>query len=440
MQKMTKEEIMVLYALQDLIDNQGQNVGRFFYTPYLDEGNIRIVRGTKSKSDRLNMLLPDNPETSELDWWIMYAVTVLRLADKASIYRYLCAEKKRHPELMYSVKEPRVINQHISRLARWGFLMHYSYVAHTDVAICDAEQVFKAEEEIRDKARRDSFLSSAALSLDDDYMDEEDEVEYVTYNEHAYTDYLGGNKERYFGRRIGSETFSQRGYITKYYGKEARLVELYSIEEDSYHWVKNRFGSNAVPSFLSHVSIQLSFDQIGSAATGQAISYLSSLPTYKCMRSCKINSKFNGTFVIPGELEFEKESKTGKITYQCGVFTDYYFPGKGRVLEQHTQRNLMDTFYQIKNYIGINSYKEGSETKKDCFAVVVVNDMLDISKFLFKLLKRPGFVSQAEIERIYFTGEGILESNYGAEYMIGFQLDSGEESGYSLIPVKLPVV
>ena len=217
-------------------------------------------------------------------------------------------------------------------------------------------------------------------------------------------------------------------------------MELYSIEEDSYHWIKNRFGSNGVPAFLSHISMQLSYDQIGAGATGQAISYLSSLPAYKCMRSCKVNSKFNGTFVIPGELEFEKDTKSGKIIYQCGVFTNYYFPGKGRLLEQHTQRNLMETFYQIKNYIGINSYKEGSDVKKDCFAVVVVNDMLDISKFLFKLLKRPGFISQAEIERIYFTGEGILESNYGAEYMIGFRLDPEEECGYSLIPVKLPIV
>jgi len=188
------------------------------------------------------------------------------------------------------------------------------------------------------------------------------------------------------------------------------------------------------------VNILLTHDQIGAAATAQAISHLSSLPSYKEMRSCKVNSKYNGTFVIPGELEFVKETKAGEMTYYCGVFTNFYFPGKGRVLEQHTQRNLMETFYQIKNYIGIYSYKEGSDTKKDCFAVVVVNDMLDISKFLFKLLKRPGFVSQAEIERIYFTGEGILEGGYGAERMLGFRLDADEEEGYSLFPVQLPVL
>ena len=439
---MTREEMKELYVLQELIENTADGGGNFLYTDYLERGNIRIVRGTKSKSERINLMLPDNPEFNELDWWILFAVTVLRLADSESIYRYLCAEKKKHPELLYSVDDKRVIKRKINKLAHWGFLMRFSYVARTNVDITDAEEKWKAERYVLENTKKDLVKAQQAISVDDEFLDEEseDEISYVDYDAKGYQQELIQDNHLYHGRRAGSETFANSGsFVPHYYGKQAKLVSLYCLEEDSYYWLKNRFGS-CLPSFKCP-NVQLSYMQVGAAATAQAFSYLCSIPSYRGVCTCKVVSKFNGTFVIPGEVEFvQKLPDGGTFQYKCGLFTDYYFPGKGRLLPSQTERNLMDTFYQIKNYIGINSYKGSGSANRDCFVLVVVNDMLDISKFLFKLLKNPHFVSDAEIDRIYFTGEGILNSQFGINRVLGFRRDDSEEEGYRLFPAKLPVI
>ena len=81
---MTKEEMKELLGLQQFVENTSDD-SKYLYTEYLERGNLRIARGNKSKSDRLNITLPDNPEFNELHWWILYAVSVLRMADSEAI-------------------------------------------------------------------------------------------------------------------------------------------------------------------------------------------------------------------------------------------------------------------------------------------------------------------------------------------------------------------
>lgn len=438
---MTKEEMKELLGLQQFVENTSDD-SKYLYTEYLERGNLRIARGNKSKSDRLNITLPDNPEFNELHWWILYAVSVLRMADSEAIYRYLCAEKRKHPELLYSVEDKRIIKRWTSNLAKWGFLIRTCYVAHTDIDVSEAEERLFAERSLAQKKKLDIAMSANAISLDDEYMDDEsekesDDIEFVDYDKKGYSSQLAANLKSYHGRRFGSETFVSSVPISYYYGKNASLVTMYTIEEEAYYWLKQRFG-NCVPAYRCE-TVALPHMQLGAAAAGYITSALCLLPSYTRVLTGFVNSKFNGAFVVPHELEFKKKLKNGNIfTYTCAVFIDYYFPGRGKLLPHQTEQNLMDEFFQIKNYIGIHSYKEGKSSSKDCFVIVVVNDMLDISKFLFKLLKFN--VSDAEICRIYFTGEGIVNSDYGIGHVLGFRRDPEKEEGYSLFPALLPVL
>lgn len=440
MDKTTARELLLL---QEHLDNDSDNSPGFYhYTDYYDRGNMRIVRGNKSKDERLNFLLPDNPESSELDWWILYAVSVLKLVDAEGVISYLRVEKSRHPELLFTAEDRRIIVRRLNMLARWGFLIKLSYVANTDIDVCDAEQVYDLEQKVSSEKALLEKQASVAVSLDDEYMDEdsEDEVNYVSYSNVEYTNRLNENARAYHDRRNGSPTFSNdRRLVKKYYGERASVVALYTTEEDTYHWIKDRFGSG-VPAYAGNPIVQMSYMQMGLAAVGHTVSRLCTLPSFQCFKSGKVNSKYNGTFVIPSEMEFKITKKGGAdFTYNCGIFSNYYFPGKGRLLPRHAQQNLTETFYRIKNYIGINGMRETERGKRDCFVIVVVNDSIDLAKFMHLLMKKKDMISVAESNRIFFTGEGILASDLGMERVLGFKFDETEEEGYSLFPVKLPI-
>ena len=125
----------------------------------------------------------------------------------------------------------------------------------------------------------------------------------------------------------------------------------------------------------------------------------------------------------------------GLFSYNCGIFKSYYLPERGRILPQHEKGNLYDTICCIKNYIGIKGVTKASY---DGFCVVVVNDMVDLLEFMSALMKTR--VTEAESNRIFFTGEGIVNSPFGLSKMIGFRFDEKSETGYTLYPIKLPIV
>ena len=90
----------------------------FRYRDYYDHNNIKIVRGIHSKDDRVNFLLPDNRECTEKDWWLLYAVNALNLADAYSIARYIEKVKTDHKEMLFTADSVRIIIRRLNLLSR----------------------------------------------------------------------------------------------------------------------------------------------------------------------------------------------------------------------------------------------------------------------------------------------------------------------------------
>ena len=436
---MSVNEKKELLMLGKCLEDGSNSSGLFHYDEYFSRDNMKIVRGMKGREDRITFLMPDNPESSELDWWIMYAVNTLKMADFYSIQRYLKAEKRLHKELLFTLDDARILKRRLSLLSRLGFLVKHVYVVNTDVDVDDAQKVF---EKVEEKVREEELLkknSSASISLDDDYMDEEseDEIGYVEYSNVEYSGKIMHNTSNFNARRAnGFEVLNEEGKrYTRYFGKDSELVILYSLEEEAYRWLRDRFGVN-ISSYSGNPIVKLPSVRMGFGAVGFVASHLSQLSSYNCFKTGRIVSKKNGSFVVPAEMEFKVPQKDGGLfSYNCGIFKSYYLPERGRILPQHEKGNLYDTICCIKNYIGIKGVTKASY---DGFCVVVVNDMVDLLEFMSALMKTR--VTEAESNRIFFTGEGIVNSPFGLSKMIGFRFDEKSETGYTLYPIKLPIV
>lgn len=434
---MTMNEKKEIFAMQKLLDNAGKDAGVFHYRDFFDADNMKIVRGTHTKDDRVLFLMPDNPESSELDWWIMYAVNTLKMADFNSVWTYLHAEKRLHPELMFTLNDPRIVKRRLNFLARLGFLVKYIYVIHTDVSIDDAQAVYKKYQEKKSSSLTVDSLQS--ISLDDEYMDaeSEEEMQYMEYSSAAYSGRLTDNFKKYYNRaNNGAEVLNEEGkQYQKFFGEDSEMITLYSLEEEAHRWVKDRFGAN-VTSYTGNQIMKMTGARMGYGAVGYVASVLSSLPTYHSFKTGRIMSKKNGNFNIPAEMEFRVTRQDGqKFSYNCGIFKAYCVCGNGRLLPSHEKANLFDTIYCIKNYIGI---KGVTKTDYDGFCIVVVNDTVDLLDFLDAMKKIR--ISDAELNRIFFTGEGIVSSDIGVNKVIGIRLDEENEDKFTLYPVRLPII
>lgn len=437
---MDTNEKKELFMLQKLLDNESEDcTGTFHYTDYYDRDNMKVVRGTKTRDDRLTFLMPDNPESSELDWWILYAVNTLKMADFQSVFRYLNAEKRLHPELLFTLNDPRIVQRRLTYLSRMGFLIKFIYVTNTDMDVDEAQSIYKAA---LDKQLEQGYFEKSmetAMSLDDEYMDDasEDELDYVAYSSEAHSSRLSANTARYHARRTnGYEVLNCEGkQFRKYFGENSEMITLYSLEEGAHRWLKDRFGVN-IASYSGNPIVKLPSVRFGFGAVGFVASHLSLLPSYHTFKAGRIMSKRNGNYVVPAEMEF-KIKRVGSVdySYNCGIFKSYYTNGKGRILPQHEKGNLFDTIYCVKNYIGI---KGVTKENYDGFVIVVVNDTVDLLNFMNALMNAR--ITEAESNRIFFTGEGIINSPYGLTKMIGFKFDEKSETGYSLYPVRIPVV
>lgn len=440
---LNNNQIKELAHLQTLIDSHPYR--DFYYHDYLDNtDNLRVKKSTKGPNEAENFFMTDNIESSELDWWILYVAYILRVSDADSIYKTLSAVKKLHPELYYTVNDPRIVQRRLNILVKSGFLIRMQYVKNTTTNVSEAEEIYNKKCQL-DEERKEILKAPVSLSVDSDYLDEEDEntLELVNYNNAEY-------EARFNALRLksnvvrGSETF-QNNIIGVYYGKDAKLVTLYTCSFLSFQWLVTRFGSTMFNN-IGNVLMYLPFKQIGLACVGSVVSQLSTLSSFYEFKPAKVNSRLNGIYVIPAELEFRTKTTAGDIfTYNCGVFYNYYFPGKGKLLPKHMKQNMHELLLQIKNYIGVRGLCGNDSKKSDGFVIICVNDMVDIDKFLHSVKKhrtRDSYkymFSEAEMNRIFFTNEGIAKSDVGVRNVIGFRMDENEELGYELYPVTLPI-
>lgn len=431
-------EMTVLESLLDGIN--APFTRRFHYDEYFDRNNIKVVRGIHSREDRINFLLPGNPECSEKDWWLMYAVNALNVADADSIIRYLARVKDQHKELYFTTDNARIITRRLNMLSKMGFFSKYLYVVGTNTDIDDAQQAYdikkqRAEEEFALQTE----ISKPTISVDDEYFDDEsaDEVELVTYSTGDYSKYLAMRKsDNYIRGKNKYAVLNDNGNKTPiYFGKGSSLVTLYGIEDETLRNLKDRFGAN-IPFNKGNTLVKLASEQMGDAAVGYIASKFCALPTFHNFKSGRIQCR-NGLFMVPIEMEFRVRGKDGnEFPYNCGIFKSFYNRATGRTLPSHDKGRVYDTISNIKNYIGLKGI-----TKKthDAFVIVVVNDTEDL-RFFADALMRTTAVNRAEINRIFFTGEGIVRSDIGTDRVIRIVFDGEDREHYALEPIQLPII
>lgn len=430
------EAVVMLESLLDDTDA----VQKFHYVDYYDHNNIKVIRGIYTKSQRMDFLLPDNPESAERDWWLMYAVNALCIADAASITRYLRQIKYAHKELFFTVDDQRIIARRLNMLCKMGFLTKYLYVAGTSVDIDDAQQAY----DLKMQQEKEEFeilkdLAKPVTSLDDDYLDEDssDEIDFANYSTAEYSKHLKMKKEDSYirGKHHYAVLNDNGNKISKYFGKGSSLVMLYGIEEETWCNLRDRFGSN-IPTHRGSSMLKLASEQIGDAAIGFVASKFCVAPTFRSIKNGLIQCR-NGRFFVPVEMEFRKKDAEGNdFSYHCGIFKSYYNEATGRTLPQHDKGRIYDTISNIKNYLGVKGI---TKTGQDSFVIIVVNDTEDLHFFVNALMNTTA-VNAAEVNRIFFTGEGIVKSNAGIERVIGIKQTAEDRRDYSLYSVKLPIV
>ncbi len=428
-----------LLFLENLLDNQidGKN-GRFYYSDFLERGNYKIRRGTYSESLRENVLMPDNPEHSELDWWIMIALNDLKAGDFESIYTYLSVEKALHPELLFNA-DARLIKRRLNFLTRVGYILQVCYVVNTDVDASAADELWKKylrqkeDELLRNKAAKD------AADFSDLLQDEEDSIsdlKYSYFDKSEYGKEIQASQERSLIRALGSMGEDQN--IKAFYGKNASVVRLFMLEIPTTWALETRYGpGNVSARFFGNPIHRFICKNIALAAVGKVASCLAKEKSFIRFGNCMMRSKLNGAFTLPCQMEFKVKAKDGNYLYNCALFHAYFYQVEGKEPESFARQRIVQSVYEIKNFIGQRGNIHGAAKKSDAFAIVVVNDALDLMKFM-EVFKQKA--SPAEFNRIFFTGEGVIESEFGVKRMIGIEQDQKSECGFVLYPASLPVV
>ena len=440
---MDENALKELFFLQRFLDDEQDGIyGPLHYRSYLDEGNFRIQRGIVSLRARESFFMPENPEHSELDWWILLALNNLKVADADSVLRYLRAEKKLHPELLMNLDDPRLVKRRLNLLTRLGFVLHFAYMTNTDITLSEAEERYKAyRKEIEDERIRKS-ASDSAIDLSDAYMYEEDDEDeqdlqslgYFSYKNASYSRELDEKKEQYFVKSLG--VLGDGARYQTFFGGNSRIVDLYMLEFATVPMLKIRFGKG-IAADVGNFIYRMPAEVVGFASTGYLASRLSDEKTFHNFLTGSLRTKNNGNFQLPSELMFKVDTKDGTYTYDVGLFYSYYLQAKGRELPYHAESDVRDTIYAIKNFIGVKANLKKPQEKRDAVAVVAVNDTQDLLQFL-ELYKDKA--TEAEENRVFFTGEGIINSPVGLKRVIGFQRDENSESGYKLFPTTLPFI
>jgi hypothetical protein len=366
----------------------------------------------------------------------MYAVNALNLADASSVARYLRRIKSAHKELMFTTDDPRNMARRLNHLVNKGFLNKYLYVCGTGVDIDDAQAIYDVKRKESEKEFKENHdYVTPVFSLDDDYMDEEsgEEISAIEYNTLEYSDYVDKKKGYHYMKRKNSYAVLNDigNNIQEYFGEGSSLVVLYGIEKETIFYLQDRFGSN-IPVSKGNSLVKIASEQIGDAAIGHTAAVFSELPSYHRMKQGKLVCK-RGSFLVPVEMEFRVPREGEEYSYYCGIFKSYYNRAVGRTLEAHDKGRLHDTMNVIRNFVGTKGI---TKQNQDAFAIVVVDDLADLKMFANTAIKSNAFLD-AELNRVFFTGEGILDSGIGAERVIRI---IKEEDKVKFATVRLPIV
>ncbi len=449
---MDENKAKELLFLENFLNNERDGkYGKLHYIDFIERGNYKIRRGTFSENLRETIMMPDNPEHSELDWWILLALNDLKAADFESIYTYLNIAKVLHPELLFGATSARTIKRRLNFLTKAGYIMQVCYAVNTDVETSVADELWKKyirekEDEVimqraAENARDFSDIDVFEEELDEDEMEEFDadsinELDSSAFNIAEYGKQVQQGIQGSLVRSLGSLSADQT--IKKFYGKSASVVRIFMLEMQTTWILETRYGASNVPvKHLGNPIHRFVYKDIALAAIAKTATRLSKEKSFKRYGSCMFRSKLNGAFTVPVEMKFEVEAKDGNYKYECALFHSYIYTVEGKEQAEFSKRRVIQTIYDIKNFIGQRGNIHGKPVKRDAFAIVVVNDAVDLMRFLEYFKEK---ASPAECKRIFFTGEGILESEFGTSRMIGILPDESQENGLTLYPAQIPVV
>lgn len=423
-------DIRETFALQQKLDAGLDEKRRYFYQDVLNN-NLRLDFKLKDRDRRFDLI--NSKEFNVTDWYILYALLILRVADVDTVKRLLVVIKRKNPQLAVNA-EFTYVRTRITWLAKNGFIAKLQYVQNTSVSAAEAYEYFD------ELSKQSEEADDAILSLDaEEIVSLEDEMNgtsqwngNLTYSDFDMTYIDAIRRKNAIYKRNQSTGGIYGGDYATYFGKDSYLVNCYMLNDSVYNMLCARFG-NGVVMQIGNLSVKMSYELIGIAAAGLVTAALYELPSFYKTKESYIKSKYRN-FTCLSESEFRMNGSSDQ-RYFGAVFASYNYCDKSKVLPEMEKKKLYDTVVCIKNYLGIKGI---GKSGKDAFAIVCVNDMADLMRFVDACMNYG--LTELESERIYFTGEGILRSEIGISKLIRLRLTDAADTGYQFEPAVLPVM
>lgn len=393
------------------------------------------LKNIKTREQKLAYTMSHDFGIREL--YVLYAVNVLRICDTRAIYRYLCVLKNQNKGLGFTV-EQKAIQGAVSRLVQQGFLMSLQYVINSDTHLAEAYDLL-TESRVSEFWNDLDVLEEDSV-VDVDNMDDSSDVTIdgeammFKYNEADFKKLIIKSEQARAQKLTSANNTYRRNEFKKFYGKDAKVVALYSLDDFCYGMLSSAFG-NIIVDKMAYKSLKGMEELLGIAACGYAASLLVCLNGFKKCRKGLVQSKRIGKFSIPVELQFDSSLKNGSIyRYYCAIFHAYNYDDEFRYIHGMAKEKAFSTVDKIRNYIGIMGL---NKTGQDSVVVVLVNDGEDFFRFVGYMIEMR--MTEAEFNRIYFTSDSVLNS-LGVECMMQIKLDSSKPHGYDLQLAPFPIV
>ena len=207
--------------------------------------------------------------------------------------------------------------------------------------------------------------------------------------------------------------------------KKSQAVSLFTVIDSAFHIVRQR---------LQKVDLRINegfkykpIDElIGWAATAYVGSCIAQSPYFVCYLEKVISTKQVGTAYLPFEL---KTSVDGTL-YYTAVFNSFLYHNKLIQTPSDYAAFCADKLNVVKNYLTVRTKKGIS------IACIVVRDYADLEEISRLISKVPALCEY--LERIYFTGEGIVRGMKGdvSKSFLKIVVDADSEMGYRYECVK----
>lgn len=371
-------------------------------------------------------------EFAVTDWYILYALLVMKIADTLSIRNFLCGIQKINPGLFLTT-EYTFVRKRITLLFRYGMIGKLQFIQN-------AENSMEFAYEILEKALQDANKEKDVVydTSEDDVIDltaigtDSENEEYAEYNDDYIEDIRKRNSLFAFNQREGD--LYGYGYH-KYFGAESQLINGYFLNDLIVPIVCSHFGKAPVVP-MRHIYSKMFYTQLGMMSAAKLTSLLYGLKTFYATKQASITYKrgpVSDTFYCLSESEFRLNIKGNMFPIYVSVFASYMYCDKRIMMESVEKKNNYEVVNAIRNYLGLKGI--GKEDRQDALCIVLVNDTDDLNNFIVNA-KRFG-LTENERKRLFITSDSIIEV-YGIRKFIQFEKVIDGKPSYKI--ASLPIV